>query len=120
MTYRVCCAKLLQLCPTLCDPVDCSAPGLFVHGDSPGNNTGVGCHALFQGIFPTQEPSLYLLTSPALTGGFFTTSAAWKDPQVRCWYYLHCLGRETEAQEEVMDVFVAEIVVIVSLEYTCL
>jgi len=25
-----------------------------VHGDSPGKNTGVGCHALFQGIFPTQ------------------------------------------------------------------
>ena len=28
--------------------------GLFVHGDSPGKNTGVGCHALLQGIFPTQ------------------------------------------------------------------
>ena len=24
------------------------------HGDSPGKNTGVGCHALLQGIFPTQ------------------------------------------------------------------
>ena len=23
--------------------------------DSPGKNTGVGCHALLQGIFPTQE-----------------------------------------------------------------
>ena len=22
--------------------------------DSPGKNTGVGCHALLQGIFPTQ------------------------------------------------------------------
>ena len=29
--------------------------------DSPGKNTGVDCHALFQGIFPTQELSLYLL-----------------------------------------------------------
>ena len=26
-----------------------------VLGDSPGKNTGVGCHALLQGIFPTQE-----------------------------------------------------------------
>ena len=26
------CAKLLQLCPTLCDPVDCSPPGSSVHG----------------------------------------------------------------------------------------
>ena len=38
-----------QLCPTLCDPMDCSPPG-----DSPGKNTGVGCHDLLQGVFPTQ------------------------------------------------------------------
>ena len=43
-----------QLCPTLCDPMDCSLPGSSVHGDSPGKNTRVGCHALLQGIFPTQ------------------------------------------------------------------
>ena len=29
-------------------------PGSSVHGDSPGKNTRVGSHALFQGIFPTQ------------------------------------------------------------------
>ena len=44
-----------QLCPTLCDPMDCSLLGLFVHRDFPGKYTGVGCHALLQGIFPTQE-----------------------------------------------------------------
>ena len=43
-----------QLCPTLCNPMDCSPPGSFVHGDSPGENTGVGCCALLHGIFPTQ------------------------------------------------------------------
>ena len=37
-----------------CNPMDYSPPGSFVHGDSPGRNTGVGCHALLQGIFPTQ------------------------------------------------------------------
>ena len=26
------CAKLLQLYPTLCDPMDCSLPGSSVHG----------------------------------------------------------------------------------------
>ena len=26
------CAKSLQLCPTLCDPMNCSPPGFFVHG----------------------------------------------------------------------------------------
>ena len=41
-------------------PMDYSSPGSSVHGDSPGKNTGVGCHALFQRIFPTQgsNPSL--------------------------------------------------------------
>ena len=43
-----------QLCLTLCGPVDCSPPGSFVHGDSPGKTTAVGCHALLQGIYPTQ------------------------------------------------------------------
>ena len=36
------------------DPMDCSLPGSSVHGDSPSKNTGVGRHALLQGIFPTQ------------------------------------------------------------------
>ena len=40
---------------TLFDPMDCSLPGSTVHGDSPSKNTGVGCHALLQGIFLTQR-----------------------------------------------------------------
>ena len=43
-----------QSCPTLCDPMYCSLPVFSVHGDSPGKNTGMGCYALLQGIFPTQ------------------------------------------------------------------
>ena len=30
--YAAAAAKLLQLCPTLCDPMDCSPPGSSVHG----------------------------------------------------------------------------------------
>ena len=54
--------KSLQLCLTLCDPMASSPPGSSVHGDSPGENTGVGCYALLQGIFPTQglNPRLLL------------------------------------------------------------
>ena len=44
-----------QSCPTLCDLMGCNPPGFSVHGDSPGRNTGVGCHALLQGICQTQE-----------------------------------------------------------------
>ena len=36
----------LQLFLTLCDSVDYSSPGSPVHGDFPGKDTGVGCHAL--------------------------------------------------------------------------
>ena len=52
-----------QLCPrdcavlqclTHCNPMDCNLPGSSVHGDSPGKNFGLGCHALLQEIFPTQ------------------------------------------------------------------
>ena len=32
----------------LCDPMDCSTPGLPHPWDSPGKNSGVGCHFLFQ------------------------------------------------------------------------
>ena len=46
--------------------------------DSPGKNTGVGCHYLPQGIFPTRGSNLCLLTSSALAGGFFTTSITWE------------------------------------------
>ena len=34
--------------------MDCSPPGSYVHGDSPGKNTGVGCYPLLQGIFPAR------------------------------------------------------------------
>ena len=53
-TINVCSVALL--CPTLCDPMEFSPPGSFVHGNSPGKNTGVGFHALLQGIFLTQVP----------------------------------------------------------------
>ena len=55
----LCCALSLS-CIWLCDPTDYSLPGSPVHGNSPGKNTRVGCHAL-QGIFPTQGSNTGLL-----------------------------------------------------------
>ena len=46
--------KVAQLCPTLCNSMD----GPW---NSPGKNTGVGCHCLLQGIFLTQGSKLGLL-----------------------------------------------------------
>ena len=47
--------KVAQLCPTLCDPMDCS-PWI-----SPGQNAGVGGLSLLQQIFLTQESNRGLL-----------------------------------------------------------
>ena len=52
-----------QSCLTLWDPTGSNTPGSSVHGDSPGNNTKVGCHAFLQGIFPIQG------SNPGLTHG---------------------------------------------------
>ena len=40
--------KSLQSCPTLCDPIDGKPTRLPRPWDSPGKNTGVGYHFLFQ------------------------------------------------------------------------
>ena len=61
-------AKSLQSSLTLCDPVDCSPPGSSVHEASPGKNTGVGCHALLRGIFPTRSNLHLLCLLPWQTG----------------------------------------------------
>ena len=46
--------------------------------DSPGENTGVDCHALLQGDLPNPGIEPISLVSPALAGGFFfTPSATW-------------------------------------------
>ena len=55
------CMLVAHSCPTLCNPMDCSLPGSSVHGISQGKNSGVGCHALLQGIFLTQGLNLGLL-----------------------------------------------------------
>ena len=71
-------ARSFQLYPILSDPMDCSPPGSFVRGilqermlewvvcPSPGDLLNPGIE-------------LASLMSPALAGGFFTTSATWKE-----------------------------------------
>ena len=55
------CLVVAQSCPTLCDPMDYSPNRLLYPWDSPSKNTGVGCHFLLQGIFPTQGSNPRLL-----------------------------------------------------------
>ena len=53
--------KSLQSCPTL-KPYGLQPTRPLFLWDSPGKNTGVGCHALLQGIFLTQELNPCLLS----------------------------------------------------------
>ena len=46
--------SVAQLCPALCNPINRTLSASSVHGDSPSKYTGMGSHALLQGIFPTQ------------------------------------------------------------------
>ena len=70
------CITLVCLCvcvgrsvmSNLCDPMDWSPPGSSVHASSLVKKTGMGCHALLQGIFPTQGSNLVSCTA----GRFFT------------------------------------------------
>ena len=50
-----------QSCPTLCDPIDHRPTRLLCPWNTPGKNAGVGCHALLQGIFPTNGSNPGLL-----------------------------------------------------------
>ena len=63
MEYWAMLCWVAQSCPTLFKSMDCTPPGSSVHGNSLGQNTRVGCHALLQGNLPNSgiEPR-----SPAL------------------------------------------------------
>ena len=54
-------SEYTQLSPTLCDPMDCSPTRLLHPRNFLGKSTGVGCHFLLQGIFPTQGSNPGLL-----------------------------------------------------------
>ena len=57
-TYCVCVLSHFSHVQLLCNPMDCS----LCPWDFPGKNTGVGCHYLLQGIFPTQGFKPHLLS----------------------------------------------------------
>ena len=56
-------AKSPQACLTLCDPMDGSPPSSSPR-DSPGKNTGVGCHFLLQCMKVKLLSSIQLLATP--------------------------------------------------------
>ena len=75
------CAKSLQLCPTLQAHQAHQAHQAPLSMGFSSQDTRVGYHALLSLLFPDpgiELASLMSPTSPALAGGFFTTSAIWE------------------------------------------
>ena len=60
ISFLLSCLKVLvtQSCRTLCDPMDSKPTRLLSPRNSPDKKTGVSCHSLLQGIFPTQGSNL--------------------------------------------------------------
>ena len=64
--------------------------------DSPGKNTGVGCHVLFQGIFLIDLPDILRIEPaspkfPEMAGVFFTTRASCEAPECLCFSKIHIM-----------------------------
>ena len=55
-----CCYLVTKSCLRLLRPHELQPAKLLYPWDFPGKNTGVGCHVLLQGIFPTQRLNLNL------------------------------------------------------------
>ena len=66
-----CCGLVARSCLTLSVTPWTGACQLLCPWDFPGKNTGVGCHFLLQGIFPTKGSNSSLV-SPVLAARFFT------------------------------------------------
>ena len=76
---NVLCAKLLQSCPTLCDPMDCSPPGSSVHGILQAKILE-WVAIPFSRVSSWCRDQTYISYISALAGEFFTTSATWEAP----------------------------------------
>ena len=70
-------AKSLQLCPTLCQAMDCSPPGSSACGILQARILKWVAMPSSRGSSPPRD-RIHISTSPALAGEFFTTSSTWQ------------------------------------------
>ena len=90
------------LCPTLCDPMDCSPPGFSVHEILQTRTLKWVALSFSRGSSRTRDGSN---AYPALAGGLFTSWATWEAhptcksmatlPRARCVLTLKCIKLDT-------------------------
>ena len=101
-------AKLLQSCPTLCDPIEWQPTRLPRPWDSPGKNTGVGCHFLLQcrkvksesevaQSCPTLSDPVDCNVPGSSTHGIFQARTLEPKKQTRGLFYRNGIWRNQEA-----------------------
>ena len=76
--WQMCCAKSLQPCRTLSDPMDYSPPGSSVSMGFSRQEYWSGLLFPSPGNLPNPGIESMSLMSPALTGRFFSTSTTWE------------------------------------------
>ena len=92
-------AESFQSCPTLCNPMDCVAHQVPLSMGFSRQEYWSGLPCPPPGDCPDLGIKLESLTSPALAGKFFNTSATWKAHHntVTCFYsYSHFMEDVTE------------------------
>ena len=84
-------AQLLQSCPALCDPMDCSLPGSPVHGISPARVLeSVAMPSSRASSWPRDQTHISCIS--CIAGGFFTCWANWGNPSMCvCIYVCVCV-----------------------------
>ena len=80
--------KPLQPCLTL-QSLGLQPTRFLCPWDFPGKNTGVGCHFILQGIFPTQGLNPCLLKAFCIERGFFTTEPPGKHIYIYIYIYIY-------------------------------
>ena len=71
-------AELLQLCPTLCNSMDCNMQGSYIHGILQARKLGWVVMPSSKGIFPTQGSNLSLLYLLHWQAGSLPLVPTWK------------------------------------------
>ena len=79
-------AKLLQSCPTLCDPINCSPPGSSLHEILQAGT--LEWVAMPPGDLPDPWIEPVSLTSPCVGRWFLYTSTTWEAPTLITLYNL--------------------------------
>ena len=112
---QVVCVLCVLSCSVVSDslqPCGLEPARLLCPWDSPGKNTGVGCHALLQGIFPTQGWNPHLLCLPHWQVGALPL-VTWEALQVRvainCVTHTHTDTRTRMPQRALLSIYLSKL-----------